>query len=922
MARTHCMMLRSKRKVPILAGSPPPLLPTDLTKAAAAADRFASYILILLCPWVAHENLEGDIPRVEVNGDKLRYRDFCEKMFEWETGIPQRTGGYMCPGQDGEGEAELTELLKEMGHSRAKFATNIARGLRVNTERKNTFTGYRYSQSKQWDDGDPTNPPGPTCAPGSNSAGQEDPTTSDIAVLTSIAMRAVDRRANKHSAIESKQRDHLEALMGKLHALTPQADSATHGDTRTHTVITPQWECIEQPTTDTNLILEGITAPPGEGVSASPGGVGEGTEAHQAPAMVDVQCEILNSLNAKQNVVYSRVKGWHKRRCASAMSGSADLEPLVLLVHGPPGAGKTRLADAIARSFACAAAAPTGVAATLFLDALTLHGLLGLPLNAKGKMAPIKCINRLTQLRNRLKQAHLLLVDEVSFIDPVTLHQIDMRCRELLQRPDIRFGGIGVVFFGDFFQLDPCFFGSLAKAVVDLHDEIHPKNKKAFEIQEAARAFSEAEKYELTEQHRCDDPSHNQRLAQMRNATQHAPAVSDDFLDSIGTLSSRDFNTDKKEMIALERHVAKVHAMEAGRRKETALGELRAHRVQVQQRLWMMTPIAVTNNRLRHEINRHRSWHYAQATAQPIFKWNHKLVERVGDILHSGGDENNIALDELRTEFPELQGQFVAGAPGHMLFNLNPSKSYANGTPVVLHSLTFTEQDTPLVLEKMQQWRDAGSMPGAEIIVPTPETINVQVPSVLASAENASSRIDTAECVQPDGTPSRCVVIPIPLLHKCPNTGAKKHFELKLTNTKHKLKYEAHPITISFAMTYHKLQGQTRTKVILDFNQPAPHMGILSLKHMYVGMSRVTSGKGLRVLPYVDEHSSKQHIRSKRVCVQLTRYLSGFDGDGTKYGDARSSTPRKRKGNHPPQDTNCKQKKKRKTKVRRFQPKI
>ena len=154
------MMLRSKRKVPILAGSPPPLLPADPTKATAAADRFASYILILLCPWVAHENLEGDIPRVEVNGDKLRYRDFCEKMFEWETGIPQRTGGYMCPSQDGEGEAELTELLKEMGHSRAKFATNIARGLRVNTERKNTFTGYRYSQSKQWDDGDhqPTRP--------------------------------------------------------------------------------------------------------------------------------------------------------------------------------------------------------------------------------------------------------------------------------------------------------------------------------------------------------------------------------------------------------------------------------------------------------------------------------------------------------------------------------------------------------------------------------------------------------------------------------------------------------------------------------------------------------------------------------------------------------------------------------------------
>ena len=136
----------------------------------------------------------------------------------------------------------------------------------------------------------------------------------------------------------------------------------------------------------------------------------------------------------------------------------------------------------------------------------------------------------------------------------------------------------------------------------------------------------------------------------------------------------------------------------------------------------------------------------------------------------------------------------------------------------------------------------------------------------------------------------------------------------KLTSTKHKLKYEAHPITISFAMTYHKLQGQTRAKIILDFNQPAPHSGTLTLKHMYVGMSRVTSGKGLRVLPYVDERSSKQHIRSKRVCEKLTRYLSGFDGDGTKYAGPHGSTPTKGKRAHLQQDTNRKHKK-RKRKV-------
>ena len=53
------------------------------------------------------------------------------------------------------------------------------------------------------------------------------------------------------------------------------------------------------------------------------------------------------------------------------------------------------------------------------------------------------------------------------------------------------------------------------------------------------------------------------------------------------------------------------------------------------------------------------------------------------------------------------------------------------------------------MLEKIQQLRDAGSVPGAEIIVPVPETVNVQVPSVLASAEIplfSNRRFQLAEC--------------------------------------------------------------------------------------------------------------------------------------------------------------------------------
>ena len=81
-------------------------------------------------------------------------------------------------------------------------------------------------------------------------------------------------------------------------------------------------------------------------------------------------------------------------------------------------------------------------------------------------------------------------------------------------------------------------------------------------------------------------------------------------------------------------------------------------------------------------------------------------------------------------------------------------------------------------------------------------------------------------------------------MHRCPGVGRNQHRRVETPPTnpqvskkKHILNYEAHPVTISFALTYHKMQGQTLEKIILDLNKPAPGSGGLTLKHIYVGVS-------------------------------------------------------------------------------------
>lgn len=136
------------------------------------------------------------------------------------------------------------------------------------------------------------------------------------------------------------------------------------------------------------------------------------------------------------------------------MHGQEMQKPINILIHGGPGTGKsffTRCINSAAKEmdYSIQCVGFTGIAAANLLpNGRTIHDQFQFSIND---------LDKLNQLRSRLSPSKLvmLVIDEISYISPETIGQIDNRLRQLMGKPEILFGGIGVLLMGDFFQLPP-----------------------------------------------------------------------------------------------------------------------------------------------------------------------------------------------------------------------------------------------------------------------------------------------------------------------------------------------------------------------------------------------------------------------------------------------------------------------------------
>ncbi len=124
---------------------------------------------------------------------------------------------------------------------------------------------------------------------------------------------------------------------------------------------------------------------------------------------------------------------------------------------GPPGAGKSwllrKFVTAARRERTVAITASTGIAGT-HIGGMTLHSWAGLGVRDSYKAQDIADIAGKAWVANRIRNADVLVIDEVSMLHVATFEAVNAVCKRV-RGNTTPFGGMQVVLCGDFFQLPP-----------------------------------------------------------------------------------------------------------------------------------------------------------------------------------------------------------------------------------------------------------------------------------------------------------------------------------------------------------------------------------------------------------------------------------------------------------------------------------
>ncbi|MBI4992946.1 MAG: AAA family ATPase [Candidatus Magasanikbacteria bacterium] len=176
-----------------------------------------------------------------------------------------------------------------------------------------------------------------------------------------------------------------------------------------------------------------------------------------------------------------------------------------VFLTGEPGAGKTHTINEYAaylraRDIEPAVTASTGIAAT-HLGGMTIHSWSGIGIKNKLDKRDLHNIATNKYITKRVQPAKVLIIDEVSMLAPGTLEMVDAVCRVIKQN-QAPFGGLQVIFVGDFFQLPPI-----------IKKDYNENEQSEFFTEQVSRFAFDSPAWErakpvvcyLTEQYRQDD---------------------------------------------------------------------------------------------------------------------------------------------------------------------------------------------------------------------------------------------------------------------------------------------------------------------------------------------------------------------------------------------------------------------------------
>lgn len=129
-----------------------------------------------------------------------------------------------------------------------------------------------------------------------------------------------------------------------------------------------------------------------------------------------------------------------------------------VFLTGEPGSGKTHTINQYVaylrdHDIEPAITASTGIAAT-HIGGMTIHSWSGIGIKKVLSEVDLDALSSNERLSKRALKTQILIIDEISMLDAQTLSAIDSSLKAL-RRNEEPFGGMQVIFVGDFFQLPP-----------------------------------------------------------------------------------------------------------------------------------------------------------------------------------------------------------------------------------------------------------------------------------------------------------------------------------------------------------------------------------------------------------------------------------------------------------------------------------
>ena len=254
-----------------------------------------------------------------------------------------------------------------------------------------------------------------------------------------------------------------------------------------------------------------------------------------------------------------------------------------VFLTGEPGSGKTHTVNAYVaylreHCIEPSVTASTGIAAT-HLGGLTIHSWSGIGVKHFLSAYDLENIASREYVAKRIRKAHVLVIDEVSMLGPETLDMVDAVCKEVRGNSE-PFGGLQVVFVGDFFQFPPVSRGVGVGASDDILflDEQPP----CFAYQSQAWKRAVPIICYLSEQYRQDDVRFLALLSAIRRNTfgpEHRVHIEERMRvrgareDAMPKLFTHNVDVDRVNDMMLAKIVGETHTFSMKERGKTALVE-------------------------------------------------------------------------------------------------------------------------------------------------------------------------------------------------------------------------------------------------------------------------------------------------------------------------------------------------------------